>query len=78
MTHICQECSIPFEAKRSDARFHNDACRVRNARKRRGAAKLSTDAEKLISSVHSIMIKVAITYEEAAINLRKLYTESLA
>jgi len=76
MKHICQQCGIPFEAKRNDARFHSAACRARSSRGNK-IKPGKPDAEKLITSVHKVMITVATMYEEAAARLRKLYIESL-
>lgn len=32
----CAECGVEFEPARSDAIYHNGACRARSSRKRRG------------------------------------------
>ena len=35
MIRTCETCGVEFVAQRSDARFHNDACRKRAARRPR-------------------------------------------
>jgi hypothetical protein len=49
MTKTCEYCGEPFEAKRADARFHSDACRMAASRAVT-ATKPVTDSDESVTA----------------------------